>query len=159
MLSSTEIIVVRSREGVLVSKTKQAGDMKEVVKKQVVEALSLWPLDRADFTVIRDHQYPVSVKLPISKEQYDLYSKYDMSRTTNGSIMFHIPVYIISFDNEYRDDNYIDKEVLVVAPLIDQKVEEAIVELAVESTKPAQPEEEGIEKEKEDEDEEEERKK
>jgi hypothetical protein len=56
--------------------------------------------------------------------------------------MFHVPVYIISFDNEYRDDNYVDKEVFVVAPAIDQKAEEAIVELAVESTKPAPPEEE-----------------
>jgi hypothetical protein len=144
-LSSTEVVIVRAKEGKLVSKTKQAGDIKEVVKRQVVEALSLWPADRADFTVIRDHQYPVSVKLPISKEQYDLYSKYDMTRTSNGSIMFHVPVYIISFDNEYQNDNYIDKEVLVVAPAIDQKAEEAIVELAVESTKPAPPQEESIE--------------
>lgn len=141
-MSSTEAFIIRAKEGVLVSKTKQAGDIKEVVKKQVVEALSLWPVDKADFTVIRDPQYPISVKLPISKEQYDLYAKYDMSRTTNGSVMFHVPVYIISFDNEYRDDNYVDKEVFVVAPAIDQKAEEAIVELAVESTKPAPPEEE-----------------
>lgn len=141
-MSSTEVFIIRAKEGALVSKTKQAGDLKEVVKKQVVEALSLWPVEKADFTVIRDPQYPVSVKLPISKVQYDLYSKYDMSRTTNGSVMFHVPVYIISFDNEYRDDNYVDKEVFIVAPAIDQKAEEAIVELAVESTKPAPPEEE-----------------
>jgi hypothetical protein len=145
------MIIVRSREGVLVSKTKQVGDMKEIIKKQVVEALSLWPVDKADFTVIRDNQYPVSVKLPISKEQYDLYSKYDMSRTSNGNIMFHIIVYIISFDNEYQNDNYIDKEVLVVAPAIDQKAEEAIVELAIESTKPAPAEEEEDKNEKEEE--------
>lgn len=141
-MSSTGAFIIRAKEGTLVSKTKQTGEIKELVKKQVVEALSLWTVDKADFTVIRDPQYPVSVKLPISKEQYDLYSKYDLSRTTNGSVVFHVPVYIISFDNEYRDDNYVDKEVFVVAPAIDQKAEEAIVELAVESTKAAPPEEE-----------------
>jgi len=141
-LSSTEVFIIRAKEGTLVSKMKQTGDIKEVVKKQVIEALSLWTVDKADFTVIRDPQYPVSVKLPISKEQYDLYSKYDLSRTTNGSVMFHVPIYIISFDNEYRDDNYVDKEVFIVAPAIDQKVEESIVELAVESTKPEPPEQE-----------------
>jgi hypothetical protein len=34
----------------------------------------------------------------------------------------------------------VDKEVFVVAPALDQKVEDAVVELAIESTKP-EPEE------------------
>ncbi|MGQ9759404.1 MAG: DUF2286 domain-containing protein [Candidatus Methanomethylicaceae archaeon] len=143
-MSVKEILVVRSKEGVIVSKSKIAGDLKEAVKKHVLDALSLWDSEKSDFTVIRDPQYPVSVKLPITKEQYDLYSRYDMSRTSDGSVVFHIPVYIISFDNEYKDDNYVDKEVLVVAPALDPKVEDAVVELAIESTKP-EPEEEDLE--------------
>lgn len=134
-MSVKDILVVRSKEGTLVSKSRVPGTLMEAVKKQVLEALSIWDAERADFTVIRDPQYPVSVKLPITKDQYDLYSKFHMSRTSDGSVVFHIPVYIISFDNEYKDDNYIDKEVFVVAPALDQKVEEAVVELAVESTK------------------------
>ncbi len=134
-LSVKDILVVRSKEGTLVSKSRVPGTLMEAVKKQVLEALSIWDAERADFTVIRDPQYPVSVKLPITKDQYDLYSKFHMSRTSDGSVVFHIPVYIISFDNEYKDDNYIDKEVFVVAPALDQKVEDAVVELAVESTK------------------------
>jgi hypothetical protein len=140
VLPVKEVLVVRSKEGSLVSKSKVQGDLNEAVKKQVLEALSLWDASRADFTVIRDPQYPVSVKLPITKEQYDLYSNFGMSRTSDGSVVFHIPVYIISFDNEYKDDNYVDKEVFVVAPALDQKVEDAVVELAIESTKP-EPEE------------------
>ncbi len=134
-MSVKDILVVRSKEGTLVSKSRVPGTLMEAVKKQVLEALSIWDAERADFTVIRDPQYPVSVKLPITKDQYDLYSKFHMSRTSDGSVVFHIPVYIISFDNEYKDDNYIDKEVFVVAPALDQKVEDAVVELAVESTK------------------------
>lgn len=143
-MSVKEVLIIRSREGSLVSKSKVPGELKEAVKKQVLDALSLWDAERADFTVIRDPQYPVSVKLPITKEQYDLYSKFDMSRTSDGSVVFHIPVYIISFDNEYKDDNYVDKEVFVVAPALDQKVEDAVVELAIESTRPEPEEDEDL---------------
>jgi hypothetical protein len=128
-------VVIRAKEGNLVSKARAEGEMKEVVKKIVIEALNLWAVDNADFTVIRDPQYPVTAKAPITKEQYDLYSKYDLQRTTNGSVMFYVPVYIISFDNMYVEDNYLDKEVFVVAPVVDQIAEDVIAELAVESTK------------------------
>jgi hypothetical protein len=109
------VLINTSREGNLVSKNIVEGDFKEVVRKTVAEALTLWNLDNADFTVIRDPQYPITAKAPITKEQYDLYSKYDLQRSTNGSVMFYLPVYIISFDNVYLEDSYIDREVLVVA--------------------------------------------
>lgn len=131
---SSQFVVIRAKEGNLVSKARAEGEMKEVVKKIVIEALNLWAVDNADFTVIRDPQYPVTAKSPITKEQYDLYSKYDLQRTTNGSVFF-VPVYIISFDNMYIEDNYIDKEVFVVAPVVDQIAEDVVAELAVESTK------------------------
>lgn len=146
-----QIVIVRAREGNLVSKNMVEGEFKEVVKKTVSDALSLWLIDSADFTVIRDPQYPVTAKAPITKEQYDLYSKYDLQRTTNGSVMFHLPVYIISFDNVYLEDSYLDREVLVVAPYVDKIAEEHIIELALESTKP--PQEGGGEGEVEDEEE------
>jgi hypothetical protein len=140
-----QILIVRAKEGNLVSKNMVEGDFKEVVKKTVVDALSLWLLDSADFTVIRDPQYPVTAKSPITKEQYDLYSKYDLQRATNESVMFYLPVYIISFDNAYLEDNYMDREVLVVAPHVDQVAEQVIVELALESTKPPSEEKEAEE--------------
>jgi hypothetical protein len=141
----SQIMIVRAKEGQLVSKNRVEGEFKEVVKKTVLDALSLWQLESADFTVIGDPQYPVEAKAPITKEQYDLYSKYDLQRATNGSVMFHLPVYIISFDNVYMEENYIDREVLVVAPYVDQISEEHIVELALDSTKP--PSEEDADKE------------
>jgi hypothetical protein len=146
----SQIMIVRAKEGKLVSKNREEGEFKEVVKKTVLDALSLWLLDSADFTVIRDPQYPVEAKAPITKEQYDLYSKYDLQRATNGSVMFHVPVYIISFDNVYVEDNYMDREVFVVAPYVDQISEEHIVELALESTKTPSEEDAEEEKEKED---------
>lgn len=131
----TKTLVLRSRRGSLVSKEAIDGEVKETVRKVVVGAVSLWSAETSDFIVIRD-MYPVSVKLPISKDQYELYSKYDMSRTANGSVMFSVPVYVISFDNEWQEDDYVDKEVMVVAPHLDKKVEDIITELALEATKP-----------------------
>lgn len=145
----SKTLVLRSREGSLVSKTTIDSEIKQAVRKIVADAVSLWALDSSDFIVIRD-MYPVSVKLPISKEQYDLYSKYDMSRTTNGSVMFNVPVYVISFDNEWQEEDYVDKEVIVVAPVVDQKVEEIITELAIEATKPKEAEDETEEEPEED---------
>lgn len=141
----SQIMIVRAKEGQLVSKNMLEGEFKEVVKKTVLDALSLWQLDNADFTVIRDPQYPVEAKAPITKEQYDLYSKFDLQRASNGSVVYHLPVYIISFDNVYMEDSYLDKEVLVVAPYVDQISEQHIVDLALDSTKP--PSEEGSEEE------------
>jgi hypothetical protein len=139
------IMIVRAKEGNLVSKNIVEGDLKEMVRKTVTEALALWNLESADFTVIRDPQYPVTAKAPITKEQYDLYSKYELQRTTNGSVMFNVPVYIISFDNVYLEDTYVDREVLVVAPYVDKVAEDHIVELALESTRPPSEEKEEAE--------------
>jgi hypothetical protein len=132
----SETLVVRAREGKIVEKVRVPGDLKEVLKKKVIESISLWDAEKADFTVIRDPQYPISVELPLTKEQYELYSKYNMSRTPEGTVIFYVPVYIISFDNEYTDENYIDKEVIVVAPALDEKAEKAIIELAIQTTIP-----------------------
>lgn len=142
---TSQFLIVRTKEGNLVSKSKSQGEIREVVRKTVMDALSLWSVDNADFTVIRDPQYPVTAKAPISKEQYELYSKYDLQRTSNGSVMFYLPVYIISFDNLYMEDNYVDKEVFVVAPVLDSITEVAITDLAIESTKPTPPDKKGEE--------------
>jgi len=134
-LTAASVLVIRSKEGNVVSKSTREGSMTDVVRKVVSDALSIWSAETSDLIVIRD-QYPVSIKLPISKEQYELYSKHDMQRTSDGSIVFHLPVYVISFDNEWREDDYVDKEVFIVAPAVDQKVDEVITELAIEATKP-----------------------
>jgi hypothetical protein len=59
--------------------------------------------------------------------------------------MFNVPVYIISFDNVYLEDTYVDREVLVVAPYVDKVAEDHIVELALESTRPPSEEKEEAE--------------
>ncbi|MEJ5293506.1 MAG: DUF2286 domain-containing protein, partial [Candidatus Methanosuratincola sp.] len=62
----SKTLVLRSREGSLVSKSTIDSEMSQAVRKVVADAVSLWALETSDFIVIRD-MYPVSVKLPISK--------------------------------------------------------------------------------------------
>ena len=150
---SMDVLILRSKEGAIVAKSQQQGELKELIKKITAEAVASWSPEKSDFIVIKD-LYPVAIKLPISKEQYDTYTKFDMQRTTNGSVMFQVPVYVISFDNEWQEEDYVDNEVIVVAPAIDSKVEEIIVDLAIEATKAKTKEEEDDEEdEEEDEDE------
>ncbi len=133
-----ETLVIRSKEGSIVSKTTQPGDIKEAIRKIVAETVSCWSPETSDFIVIKDNT-PIQIKLPISNAQYEIYSKYDMQRGSGGSVIINMPLYIISFDNEWQEEAYVDKEVLVVAPMLDAAVEEKVAELAIESTKPNVP--------------------
>lgn len=134
-------IIIRSKEGNIVSKTTHPGEIKEAIRKIVADTVSSWSPEKSDFIVIKDNT-PIQIKLPISNSQYEMYSKFDMQRSTGGSIIINLPIYIISFDNEWQEDAYVDKEVLVVAPVLDETVEAKIAELAVEATKPGEPGEE-----------------
>jgi len=131
-------LLIRSKEGTIVSKTTQQGDIKEIIKKIVADTVSCWAPEKSDFIVIKDNT-PIQIKLPISSAQYEAYSKFDMQRGSGGSVIINLPLYIISFDNEWQEEAYVDKEVLVVAPMLDAAVDEKVVELAIESTKPNVP--------------------
>ena len=57
-------------------------------------------------------------------------------------------MFMVSFENEYRKDGYIDRGVLVVAPRLDDYVEKAILEIAVAATQePTEEEEAALEEE------------
>lgn len=131
-------IIIRSKEGNIVSKTTNPAEIKDAIRKIVAETVSNWSPEKSDFIVIKDNT-PIQIKLPISNAQYEMYSKFEMQRGTGGSVIINLPIYIISFDNEWQEEAYVDKEVLVVAPALDETVEAKVAELAVEATKPGEP--------------------
>ena len=141
-----EIMVVRSERGEVKSVERKQGDLLQVLKQVVTEAIDLWNPESSDFIVIKD-MFPISVKLPITPQQYEAYSPYNLRRA--GDVAeFDLPVFMISFENEYREDGYIDRGVLVVAPRLDDHVEKAILEIAVAATQePTEEEEAALEKE------------
>lgn len=123
-----KILVVRSEEGEIKSQQLVEGELEQVLKDVVVKALDLWDPHRSDLVVVR-HKHEVSLQLPITREQYELYSRFSLRRFGDKAI-FEIPVYIVSFDNEWTEDNIRDSRVFIVAPYIDEATTNNIIELA-----------------------------
>jgi len=128
-----KIIVARSKQGKLEEVSIAEGELKTKVREVVEEALRLWDMETSDFIVMRD-RYTMQVKLPLTKEQYEEYSKYDLRRLSGSEAEVRIPIYVISFNNEWRGEDYVDKEVYVVAPYVNEEQAEDIKELASNAT-------------------------
>ncbi len=126
-------IVVRSKQGKLEEYNVVEGNFKEVVLNVVKKALEAWDMDFSDFIVMRD-RYTMQVKLPLTKEQYEEYSKYELRRLSSSEAELRIPIFIVSFNNEWRGEDYVDKEVYVIAPYIDEEEAKDIRELATNAT-------------------------
>jgi len=150
-LTEEDIVILWSENGIIKSSEKVRGDLRKVVKEAVRRSVDFWDADKSDLVVLRDI-YPMSVKLPLTKEQYDKYASYNLRRAGDEAT-FEVPVYFISYDNEWKGDSYVDHKMVVVAPRIDDFVEKALCELAESSTKETERnvEEEFLEEEFEDE--------
>jgi hypothetical protein len=125
--------VARSRQGRVEEVEVVEGSLKEAVRSVVLKALAAWNMDVSDFMVMRD-KYAATVKLPLTKEQYEEYSGYELRRVSSSEAEVKVPIYIVSFDNEWRGDDYVDKEVFVVAPYVNEAQLEEMKELASNAT-------------------------
>ena len=94
-------IVARSRMGRVEEIEVVEGDLREVVKKVVSRALEMWDMEASDFIVMRD-RYAASVKLPLTKEQYEEYSKYELRRLSGSEAEVRVPIYVVSYNNEWQ---------------------------------------------------------
>ena len=133
-LMSDSILVVRAEDGRVVESEVVEGELASVVKSIAEKVLKVWDPERSDYVIIRD-KYEVSIKLPLSKEQFERFSKFDIRRTPDGYAVFDIPVYVISYENEWQGDDYVDRKVYVVSLYVDDEVRKDIEEWALESTK------------------------
>ncbi|MCS7096921.1 MAG: DUF2286 domain-containing protein [Candidatus Methanomethylicia archaeon] len=123
-------------------------ELEKAVKWIAKEAMDIWDLNKSDFIIIRDN-YPAEIKLPLTSEEYDAYSKLKIQRTSQKTVIVELPLYIISFDNEWLDDGYKDNKVFVItlgSPLREE-VKKEIIEWSKEMTKAVMGEEEEEEEE------------
>lgn len=126
-------LIIRSKEGKAEVIEKIKGKFSEAVKEAAKRALELWDLTRSDFIIIKD-KYPVEVKLPITPQEYEEYSKYNIRRSGPNTASFNLPIYVISYNNEWIGNDYRDYEVYVVAPFVNEKITNEIVKWAAEIT-------------------------
>ena len=128
-----KVLVVRAEEGRVVEEKVVEGDMASVVKDIVAKALKEWKPPESDFVVVREN-YRVTVDLPLSSEEYERYSRYGLRRTSGGQAEFEIPVYLVSFANEWRGEDYRDRKIYLVAVYVDDKLRGEMASWAAEST-------------------------
>lgn len=126
-------LIIRSKEGKAEVIEKIKGKFSEAVKEAAKRALELWDLTRSDFIIIKD-KYPVEVKLPITPQEYEEYSKYNIRRSGPNTASFNLPIYVISYNNEWIGNDYRDYEVYVVAPFVNEKITNEIIKWAAEIT-------------------------
>ncbi|NPA97631.1 MAG: DUF2286 domain-containing protein [Crenarchaeota archaeon] len=127
------ILIIRSENGNIVETVIVEGDLSVVLKDVVRKVLEMWEPTKSDLVVMR-HNHDISVKLPITPQQFESYSKFNLRRTGNMAT-FTIPVYVISYENEWTEDgNLRDTKVFLVAPYVDDVVKSSVEELAKEIT-------------------------
>jgi len=122
------ILILRAEYGEVKEKNVVEGEISSILKDVVKKALELWDPKKSDLIVMR-HSHEMQVKLPISKEQYLLYSKFNLRRQGDKAV-FEIPLYVISFENQWMGEELIDSKVFIVAPYVDDYTEQELKRLA-----------------------------
>ena len=107
-------ILIHSERGNIKRVVEIEGRLYEAVKKAAFEALQLWNPETSDFVVMKD-SYTKILKLPLSKEEYEFYSRFELRRSSKEAEAV-IPIYIASFNNEWRETDYYDNEIFIIAP-------------------------------------------
>ncbi|MEM2136692.1 MAG: DUF2286 domain-containing protein [Candidatus Methanomethylicia archaeon] len=106
-------IIILSEEGNVSIHREIESSLEEAVKEAAKEAMEKWNIKSSDFIIIRD-VYPMEIPLPLSSEEYNVYSKFTIERTQQKTVIVELPVYIISFDNEWLEEGYKDHKVFIV---------------------------------------------
>ncbi len=123
-----QILILHVERGEVKERTIVEGEITEVVKNVVTKALNLWNPEASDLVVMR-HRQEIQVKLPITKEQYERYSKFGLRRAGDKAV-FEVPVYVVSYENEWVGEDLVDTKVFIIAPLVDEIVSREIENLA-----------------------------
>lgn len=131
-----KIIVIKSENGNVSKKDIVDGNIPEVLRTTANEALKEWNENSSDFIIMKD-MHEVHIPLPLKPQTYELLKNYIKSRTKTEAVA-EIPVYVISFDNEWIESDFKDKRVYVVSPYIDEKSENELLEYAKQVTSPVQ---------------------
>lgn len=126
-------LVIKSKDGRANILEKIKGEFNEAVKETAKNALELWDSIKSDFIIIKD-KYPVEVRLPITPQEYEEYSKYNIRRSGPDIASFDIPIYVISYNNEWIGNNYRDYEVFIITPYINEKITDELIKWAAEIT-------------------------
>ncbi|BBD71722.1 hypothetical protein HS1genome_0111 [Sulfodiicoccus acidiphilus] len=127
-----KILLLKSERGRVTSEQLMEGELRAAVTSVAKKALEEWDVDKSDFVILKD-VHEIRKKLPLSPSLYEVISKY-LKGKEQGEALAEVPVYIISFDNDWEEEDFKDRSVYLIAPYLDEESKNEMKEYAEELT-------------------------
>jgi len=140
------LIVIRAEEGRVEESLVFDARLEETVKDIAKHAMEEWDPSRSDFIVVKDNLEVTVTGELVEEVAAELEEQGRIVRSESG-VKALIPVYYISFDTEMvDDDNYIDRKIYLIAPLVYSGLKDELEAHAAQLTSPPSREAAGIRK-------------
>ncbi|MEM4746139.1 MAG: DUF2286 domain-containing protein, partial [Metallosphaera sp.] len=108
-----KVIILKSESGKVTADYLEEGDIGDVVRRTAEKALKEWNELTSDFIIMRDSQ-EAKLPLPLKPEIYEK-TKNFLTGKDKTSAFLKLPIFIISFDNQWREENFQDRKVYVIS--------------------------------------------
>ncbi|BDB97403.1 DUF2286 domain-containing protein [Saccharolobus caldissimus] len=140
-----KILIIKSENGKITSEKVMDGEIGKVLREVAKEALEEWNELTSDFIIMHDME-EVRIPLPLKPDLYESIKNFLVGKDKKEAIA-KIPVYVISYENEWKESDFQDKKVYVVSYYINDEIKKNIIEDATQITSEHKELEEGEEEE------------
>ncbi|TRM87773.1 DUF2286 domain-containing protein [Sulfolobus sp. A20-N-G8] len=127
-----KILVVKSENGKVTSEKIMEGEIGKVIREVAKSALDEWNELTSDFIIMHDSQ-EVRVPLPLKPDVYEVLKNFLVGKDKREAIA-KIPVYIISYENEWKESDFQDKKVYVISYYINDDMKKEVISDATQMT-------------------------
>ena len=136
MPSKESVAVIEAYSGRIVEKRLLYEPLETVVKNEAVRLIrSKWMPEFSDFMIFRD-TFDVELRLPLRKEEFEMYKKYRLRKVSSEKAVASIPLYLIVYESlKISEEEYHDRGVAAVTIACNNDVVRQIEELLIETTK------------------------
>ncbi len=136
MPTKESVAVIEAYSGRIVEKRLLYEPLETVVKNEAVRLIrSKWMPEFSDFMIFRD-TFDVELRLPLRKEEFEIYKKYRLRKVSSEKAVASIPLYLIVYESlKISEEEYHDRGVAAVTIACNNDVVRQIEELLIETTK------------------------
>ncbi|QGA54691.1 DUF2286 domain-containing protein [Sulfolobus sp. E5-1-F] len=127
-----KILIVKSENGKVTLEKIAEGEISKVLRDVAKEALEEWNELASDFIIMRDNQ-EVRLPLPLKPEVYEAIKTFLVGKDKKEALA-KIPLYIISYENEWKESDFQDKKIYVVSFYINDEIKKGILDDAAQMT-------------------------
>ncbi|AWR97619.1 DUF2286 domain-containing protein [Acidianus sulfidivorans JP7] len=127
-----KVLVLKSENGKVTSEKIVDGNLGDVVRNTAIEALKEWNDLTSDFIIMKDSQ-EARLPLPLKPSVYEEVKNLLTAKEKSAAIL-KLPIYIISYDNVWQEEDFQDKKVYVITYYINDEIKKDINAYAADVT-------------------------